>query len=221
MLFRPFTHPGGSSQESKPFVQLDLEHRSLSDVMNPAFVSYVVKHASRRATSLVRCGLFSFDDWEDLRQDLLLDFFRRISKFSVSRGDLYAFAHSVILNQARSLATRKANRHRQQAMIFECAHSKCRLHPSDPPGQDDPIEDPYRALNQEIDILRAIDRLPAPLRNLANDLKSMTVAEVSVRRRKSRSRIYQMIEEIRVHLPGRVPRSSTEGLRVQQPRHPL
>jgi hypothetical protein len=77
------------------------------------------------------------------------------------------------------------------------------------------------ASGRKIDVHRAIGRLPAPLREVAQDLQqSLTVKEICGRRGKSRPRIYQMMRQIRSSFAhsGLVPNASTKAAQRGTPK---
>ena len=53
------------------------------------------------------------------------------------------------------------------------------------------------AINRKIDLQRATTRLSRALKQLAEDLGNSSITELSEQRGRSRSRLYQMIKEIR------------------------
>jgi DNA-directed RNA polymerase specialized sigma24 family protein len=154
-------------------------------------ILYAWKWASCRAASLVRCGFYRWDDCEDLRQDLLVDFLQRFPKFNGSLGNPYAFAHALIQNHANKLAVRAAKRCQRTTVLFDYDDTGSRARFQEPRAEDS------WGINRRIDVGGAINRLPPRLKRLALDLKSMNVPEVCEHRRISRSWVYQMLGEIR------------------------
>jgi RNA polymerase sigma-70 factor (ECF subfamily) len=163
------------------------------------FIVYIRERASQKAVSLVLCGLYSWNDKDDLSQDLLLDLLRRLPRFNESRGNVFAFVFSVMQNRASVLATRKSRRHERLTVplhrvirdIYDSAGYGARsLEPK--------VDDFFHASDLKIDVRKAMRGLPSHLKGLAQELQSMTVPEICAGRGKSRSRVYQMIGEIRV-----------------------
>lgn len=160
------------------------------------FVKYIQKRAFFHAVSLFRSGWYRWDQVEDLRQDILVDLLQRLPRFRPSLGDPYAFAYSVMKNRASVLARRNLY-DRRTVSLHEViwrqeddAESRTRC-------QEPQVEDFVPSSDLKIDVDRAVDRLPTALRGLARDLKYMTVPEICARRGKSRSRVYQMMREIK------------------------
>jgi DNA-directed RNA polymerase specialized sigma24 family protein len=163
------------------------------------FIEYICKLASYHAASLVRCGFYRWDDCEDLRQDLLVDLQRRLSRFDVSLGNPYAFAHLIIQNHASVLAVRGAKRTERATVSFD---SVVRSGAGPRARFQEPRAEEFGRTNREIDLRRAMGCLPPRLKSLALDLESMSVPEISARWEKSRSWVYQMIGQIRDSLIG-------------------
>jgi len=196
-----FTVPGNLSvllQESPMDVQ-KLNGESLSDT----FITHIRKRARAKAICLAQSGLRRCDEPEDLSQDLLLDLWRRLQYFDESRGNVFVFACRVIQNRVSVLAKKKAHRFERTTVSLDPliryddpnAGSKARFL--------EPAVDDWAAVNRKIDVRRAIDRLPRPLKSLAHDLVHMTVPEICARSGKSRSRVYEMIREIKDAFIGR------------------
>ena len=147
---------------------------------------FVIQQAEIRASRLIGSHGFTRDDWDDLRQDLLLDYLERLPQFDAGRGDLRGFMFGVVRHRAAQLAARQQRR--AQFAPHGCTESGgSRRRPA--------------AVNVDydlrLDINAAILRLPERLRVLAQLLSERTPGEVSRLTGRSRSRIYQLIREIR------------------------
>jgi RNA polymerase sigma-70 factor (ECF subfamily) len=140
---------------------------------------FVLRQAEIRASQLVACSGFTRDDWEDLRQDLLLDYLERLPLFDSGRGEPRGFMFGVVRNRAARLA---AQRRRAVCQVI-----------SDPPSQPPAAVD----YDLRLDVTAAVARLPEHLRVVAELLLERTPREVAHAIGKSRSRVYQMIGEIR------------------------
>jgi len=66
---------------------------------------FVMRQAEVRASRLVGNYGFTPDDWDDLRQELLLDYLRRHPRFDPERGNHDGFACGVLRHQAAKLAS--------------------------------------------------------------------------------------------------------------------
>lgn len=144
---------------------------------------FVVQQAEIRASRMVGSYGFTRDDWEDLRQELLLDYMKRQPRFSPDRGDHRGFAHGVLRNQAAKLAA-----------------GKRRSGPFSEPGNDAEwrsVIAPNGDIDLRLDVQAVVSRLPIHLRILARQLSEMDPADVRRQTGKSRSRFYQWIADIR------------------------
>ena len=145
---------------------------------------FVIQQAEIRASRLIGSHGFSRDDWDDLRQDLLLDYLERLPQFDGGRGDLRGFMFGVVRHRAAQLVAQQ--RRRVQFAPDGCADSGRSRHC-------------HAAVNYDLRLVveQAMSRLPEHLRALAQMLSERTPREVSHATGKSRSRVYQMIGEIR------------------------
>ena len=75
---------------------------------------FVIQQAEIRASRLIGSHGFSRDDWDDLRQDLLLDYLERLPQFDGGRGDLRGFMFGVVRHRAAQLVARQ---HRQLPFV--------------------------------------------------------------------------------------------------------
>jgi RNA polymerase sigma-70 factor (ECF subfamily) len=145
---------------------------------------FVVQQAEIRASRLVGTHGFTHDDWDDLRQDLLLDYMERLPQFDADRGDLRGFMYGVVRHRAAQLAARQ--RRQVQYVPDESLDSGGLRH------QHSAVDYDLR-----LDVEATLWRLPEHLRTLAELLLERTPSEVSRATGKSRSRVYQMIAELR------------------------
>ncbi|MGC8761943.1 MAG: hypothetical protein ACP5VC_18470 [Bryobacteraceae bacterium] len=147
---------------------------------------FVVRQAEIRASQLVACFGFTPDDWEDLRQEMLLDYVRRQSKFDPARGDQRGFVFGVLRKHAAKLA-KAGNRARAASELTDDA-------------TDPSIFATTRLeteLHLRIDVQTVLARLPEHLRILAVQLTEMSPGEVCRESGRSRSCIYRWIAELR------------------------
>jgi RNA polymerase sigma-70 factor (ECF subfamily) len=141
---------------------------------------FVIRQAEIRASRLVACSGFTRDDWEDLRQDLLLDYLERLPLFDSRRGEPRGFMFGVVRHRAAQLAAEQ--RRRLQVLADNGGSS----HPHVAADHD-----------LRLDVAAVVARLPEHLRVTAELLSERTPREVANLTGKSRSRVYQMIGEIR------------------------
>jgi RNA polymerase sigma-70 factor (ECF subfamily) len=156
---------------------------------------YGIEHAALRARLLIATAGFHPQDFEDLRQEILLDYLRRAPRFDAARGDREGFARGVMKNQAAVLVVRRARSVKRETLVDDlylttggdetCLSDLCQG--SNPAGK----------IELAIDIARQLDVLPAKARQVAQLLSLMSVSEVCRVTGKSRTRIYQIIRTIR------------------------
>lgn len=163
--------------------------------MNASLVLYLIEQATLRAWLLCATAGFPRDEVEDARQDLLLDFLRRAPKFDRGRGDWSGFVRGLMRNQAAVLIYRRNRRIRREVFAGNLIE----------PGSDTPEgvlegmvgEDPTASLEVSVDVQRVLLQLPHHLQNLACLLSGMPIHDVCTATGKSRSRVYQMIRQLR------------------------
>jgi RNA polymerase sigma-70 factor (ECF subfamily) len=147
---------------------------------------FVLRQAEIRASRIVGATGYTPDDWEDLRQELLLDYVRRQPRFDPARGDQRGFVFGVLRNHAAKLAT-AGNRARAASEL-----------PDDPPDLSICATTRLEAeLHLRIDVQTVLSRLPEHLRILAVQLTEMSPGEVCRESGRSRSCIYRWIAELR------------------------
>lgn len=151
-----------------------------------AIDSFVLRQAEIRASRIVGATGYTPDDWEDLRQELLLDYVRRQPRFDPARGDQRGFVFGVLRNHAAKLVT-AGNRARAASELTDdlpdrCACATTRLEAE---------------LHLRIDVQTVLARLPEHLRILAVQLTEMSPGEVCRESGRSRSCIYRWIAELR------------------------
>jgi RNA polymerase sigma-70 factor (ECF subfamily) len=162
------------------------------------FDHYVVQQASCRASLLVATAGFRSDDWEDLRQEMVLDCLRRSPKFDPSRGDWQGFVRGVVRNHATVLVVRRHRSVQREVFAEDISHNDAGRagDPADrlAAGHKHEIE---AGLEMTIDVQRVLNGLPRQLQNLALLLSELPMLEAGAKTGKSRSRVYQMTLQLR------------------------
>ena len=157
---------------------------------------YVFQQASCRASLLVASG-FRSDDWEDLKQEMILDVLRRVPKFNPARGDWQGFVRGVVRNHGAVLVMRERRRApevlSEDLMNREDASAVDALDILDKRSREHVVD----ALHLSLDVRRVAESLPTQLQALAVLLGQMPVQDVCRHTGKSRSRVYQMTRQIR------------------------
>jgi RNA polymerase sigma-70 factor, ECF subfamily len=165
-----------------------------------AFDPYILQQASCRASLLVSRRGFPRDDWEDLRQEMVLDCLERSPRFDPDRGDWRGFVRGVVRNHCALLAKQESQRIRFETLNVGCEET-------DPggdlereifqAGSDPATDDPTSALALSADVQRVVASLPDNLQTLASELAEMTVAEIAAKRGRSTQWIYQLLKRLR------------------------
>lgn len=159
---------------------------------------YILQQASCRASLLVATAGFKSDDWDDLRQEMILDCLRRSPKFDPSRGNWQGFVRGVVRNQATVLVTRRHRSVQREVLAEDLSDddAETAYDPADPLGADHEHEI-EAGLQMSIDVQRVLNGLPPQLQNLALLLSELPVLEAVAKTGKSRSRVYQMTRQLR------------------------
>ena len=160
--------------------------------------SYAMAQASLRARLLCTTSEFRWDEMDDARQDLLLDYLRRSPKFDSARGDQDGFIRGVMRNHATVLATRRHRTARREVLADDLPRNEGR-------NETDPLEilaglhghEIEPAVQMRIDVGRVLSGLPYQLQRLARLLSELSVLDVCAKTGKSRSRVYKMIRQLR------------------------
>jgi RNA polymerase sigma-70 factor (ECF subfamily) len=166
--------------------------------VSPDHASFAIRQASIRASLLVATAGFRSDDWEDLRQEMILDCLRRSPKFDPSRGDWQGFVRGVIRNHATVLVTRRHRSLQREVLAEDLSYKEPRTADDRADhlgaGHKHEIEP---GLQMSIDVQRVLSGLPPQLQNLARLLSESPMLEAGAKTGKSRSRVYQMTRQLR------------------------
>jgi DNA-directed RNA polymerase specialized sigma24 family protein len=149
-------------------------------------------NAMLRARLLVALAGFPAADVEDLAQELLLDCLRRAPWFDPARGSWEGFVRGVMLNRAGALVARRRRLVREISVERLAEMAATSGGPAAYCGAD-----PATALIISLDTQRIISTLPRHLRAIALLLQRYGATEISELTGKSRSRVYQLILQIR------------------------
>jgi RNA polymerase sigma-70 factor (ECF subfamily) len=157
---------------------------------------YVMRQVSCQASLLVANAGFKAQDWEDVRQELLLDLLRRAPRFDAARGDWQGFVRGIARNHATVLIARR----RRRALEVLLA---------DAVNGDDNLVDAARTvdsgggrhgaaqLNLSLDVRTVVASLPPHVQTVALLLAEMSVKEACARTGRSRSGLYLVVRQLR------------------------
>lgn len=151
-------------------------------------------------------------DCADIEQELLLDQWRRWSKYDASRSNPATFLDRLIRNKIASIVERRVAQKRHYGKsrpLLEAesdGKSTCRAEESSHadlfgqtynPGTD--RQERMRRMHLIADVARVVAALPPPLKDLALLLRAeMNIAQCARRLKLSRSRAHTLVEEIRM-----------------------
>ena len=156
---------------------------------------YVVQQASYRASFLVATSGFRSHDWEDLRQDMVFDLLRRISKFDPARGDWRGFVRGVVRNHASVLFVRHRLHSQREVLAGDIENAVDDN--NDGEVFDQFAQAGHTRLDLQIDVQRILLGLPPPLRTVASMIGETPVIDICLRMRRSRSWVHQTKRQIR------------------------
>jgi len=160
------------------------------------FDPYILQQAACRASHLVNRGSCRPDDWEDARQELVLDFLERAHRFNAARGDWPGFVRGVIRHRSFALARKEALRRWHDAAP-ECS-SDDETAPNFFEQTAAPEQDQAFALVMRMDVAGVLAQLPAHLRVLAWELTEHSVGEIAQSRGVTPQWICQLRKRLRL-----------------------
>lgn len=183
------------------------EKRMSAAPRRPDLPAFAYRVASRRAADLARRSCAIGLDADDARQELLLQLWRRRSRFNPQRGSHVGFIGRVIRNAAADLIAKHAAARRGGFQIPVSLHQSaldddgeaCRLAdilPSDSALWASPVAT-VEMTELRADLLGAVAQLPREHRNLCANLVENSISEISRGEGCSRATIYERIADIR------------------------
>jgi DNA-directed RNA polymerase specialized sigma24 family protein len=160
------------------------------------FDPYTLQQASCRASHLVNRGSCRPDDWEDARQELVVDFLERAHRFNPARGEWPGFVRGVIRHRSFVLARKEALR-RWHEVAPECSDDvDAGANLFDHVAAAD--QDQALALVMRMDVARILSKLPENLRALAWELTERSVGEIAQARGVTPQWICQLRKRLRL-----------------------
>jgi RNA polymerase sigma-70 factor, ECF subfamily len=141
--------------------------------------------AAVRAARIVALYRLPNEDRQDLKQEALLELWRKAPAFDEGRASWRTFAERVVANR---LASRLRHMHSSRAGY----------------GKEDPLEGlelpdsaRYDDIDLQTDVIRVLDGLSRLDRSVGQSLMDHTAIETSRRLRVSRSTVYRSMERLR------------------------
>ena len=132
------------------------------------FDDFALDMVNIKATQLVGKAGFTFDDVEDIKQDMILDLLERLTKYDPSRSNYKLFVTCVVDRKGRNLI-----RHRQMEMR-DHRREACSLNDEIDVGEDEPVQRLATISQDDHDIRTGKYRRPAEEReHLRLDLETV------------------------------------------------
>ena len=158
------------------------------------FVPYLCQQTAIRASLFQTSFGFAADDWDDLRQDLVLDCLRRLPRFDETRGDWKGFVRGIVRNHACVLASRQIHRPRFQPLEFEDGSE---LPDGSLTAKADEASTEDFLLELGLDTERVLAGLPEDLQRTARYLADMPISGVRRKTGLTMSQLNRRIRRIR------------------------
>lgn len=177
---------------------------------HPEWQRLFLREVDHQANRLARRYDLQPADRDDAFQEIALDAWRRLSGYQAHRGDLEPFLGVVTLNQARKIEARFCRRRRARPEVSlgtpVVNGSDGDLTLEDSLTQDDGIPallgnpvDHYERVETELDVSRAVARLPHDLQRLCTCLAHETPGAARRLCNLSNTGMYRRIEELRLY----------------------
>ncbi len=169
----------------------------------PGIDPYVVRLVRHCARMCCRTAHLGSSDVPDVEQELFLDLYRRMAKYEPERASFRTFANRVVRNRAHSLleSTHAGIRNGRTVSLDD--------HPNgdDGPTREESLLDAglldapdVGRADRDLDVRRALERLPGALKPLSETLCHYTPTETAARLGMSRSAVYWRRELVRREL---------------------
>lgn len=175
--------------------------------MTPTDLSTLIAEADAAARRLRRKLVLPAADYDDLRQDLLVDLICRLPSFDARRGSIGAFANIVLCNQSSRIAMRHLRQRRAQGgtlLSLEVPLAGTREPVGDTLTEDDGLaawrgQTCCAAAVTELHhtLQAALARLPAEDRRFCAALAHRPVTALTAEGFGSRSALYRRLAELR------------------------
>jgi DNA-directed RNA polymerase specialized sigma24 family protein len=157
------------------------------------------REAAIAARRVVRTLALPAHEFEDLRQDLLVDLVGRLKYFDPTKGTLGAFANVVIRHRTACLISR-ISRSRENRIGID-RQSDCES------AEGSVVQAPFgwadvdaRTIERRLDLIRALHVLRPEDLALCSQLIDRTPTEISETAKRSRASVYRQIRHIRRRL---------------------
>jgi RNA polymerase sigma-70 factor (ECF subfamily) len=179
-------------------------------MLHDGILQYTIKRIRFKASQIVGKHGFAEDDFDDLRQELMLDVLERLPKFNSGRADIKIFISTVVNNRIATLIKRHEAECRDHRRVERSLDEQV-------PGDDDDWttfgegvteEDARSRLGRAgrsdherveltLDVAMALGQLDEGDRQLCLELQVKTPLEISRETGLRRAGIYERIAKIR------------------------
>lgn len=179
-------------------------------MLHDGILQYTIKRIRFKASQMVGKHGFAEDDFDDLRQEMMLDVLERLPKFNSGRADIKIFISTVINNRLATLIKRHEAECRDHRRVERSLDEQV-------PGEGDDwttfgngiSEDDAKSrlgcagrsdherVDLALDVALVLSQLDDGDRQLCLELQVKTALEISRERGVRRGGIYERIAEIR------------------------
>lgn len=159
--------------------------------------SYAVSYSAYKATILIKTPHFSYNDFEDLQQELILAYLYAESSFDETKGDKRSFIKTVINNTANriieTVETSKRWSGINEISLFETVDEKKYLF------ETLPDENAYIS-DDSINLELIAKDMPEDLKELMEYLKLYTIREISEKTGIAEQTMFSRLKRLRKYL---------------------
>jgi RNA polymerase sigma-70 factor, ECF subfamily len=180
---------------------------------NDGVNSYLAKLVRIKARSLIGKPGFVPADVPDIEQELTLDALNRLPRFDPERAKLETFITRIVDHCIATLIESRRAGIRDPG-LEEGSIDERRVDAEGQVGETAPVLETLRFLEKhmaltradekrkdlEIDMPKALAKLPPDQRRLCGDLKAETISEISARTGVPRATLYDRLRRVRLHL---------------------
>ncbi len=170
----------------------------------------LIEIANRKAGKMIRIGAFSYDDFEDLQQELILSLWKAMESYeSTGKKDIInkeAFAQAVVNKKAQDLIDIATAKKRGKGLSIRSLHDSISNDQDyllidtiteTSTFYDHGVIDFVEQVEFEMDLELIISKLPKDLKEIYELSQSMNIDEILKIKKISRRTFYRKIEVLR------------------------
>ena len=179
------------------------------DGINPDVISIV----RRKVHQLIKHQYFSKDEFQDLEQELVIEFLNKRINYNPNKSSLTTYATKIIRDKAINLITHRSCQKNDYKISIRSLYEPilsndnkeeiCLLIdtiPSNTTFCDYDCPDSIEQMELELDIEQLVNKIPTDFAQLYEDLQSMSISEIAKIRKKSRTTIHKRIKILKKFL---------------------